>query len=142
MTVQVCVLNPAQWKVLAKDAHLIVFNEGRPAGKDRIDYALVAESDSVGIFGYVTARELDEDTVYWQFGGAFPNSKKSKLAVDGYRAFIQWTLEHDYKRICTYIENENTTMLKLAMFHGFRVIGVRNFEGKILLEHVLDFKKG
>lgn len=138
---QVTVLNPAQWKVLAKDAHLIVFGEGRAESKDRIDYALVAEHPSVGIFGYVTARELDEDTVYWQFGGAFPNAKKTRLAVDGYRSFISWTLDHGYKRICTFIENENTTMLKLAMFHGFRVIGVRNFEGKILLEHVLDFIK-
>ena len=137
---EVRMLTPRQWQAIASDAHRVAFGELRSPNKDRIDYALVAEHNSKGIFGYVTAYEHDEETVYWQFGGAFPNSAKTKLAVDGYRAFIRWTMER-YKRIYTIIENENTTMLKLAMHHGFRIVGVRNFQGKILLEHVLDFKK-
>lgn len=137
---EVRMMTPRQWESLSEDAFKVVFGEWRPSSKDRIDYALIAEHASHGIFGYVTCRDHDEDTVYWQFGGAFPNAAKKKLAVDGYRAFIRWTMER-YDRIYTFIENNNVTMLKLAMHHGFKVVGVRNYEGKILLEHVLDFKK-
>ena len=53
-------------------------------------------------------------------------------------AFVEWCKPR-YKRITTLIENKNTVMLKMAMKVGFRVIGVRNFQGSILLEHLLEF---
>lgn len=130
-------LSPADWSILSEKAHLVVFNQNKPGSKERIDYALVCtEGDELK--GYLTAREMDGDTVYWQYGGAFPGTKGSHYTIQGYLAFVRWTKEF-YKRIQTRIENTNLPMLKFALKAGFRVIGVRCVEGAILLEMELEF---
>lgn len=125
-------LTPGEWAVICSDAHLTVFNEIRDPLMDRIDYALVIEEEGTPL-GYLTAREFDSETVYWQFGGAFPTSVSSAKAVECYRHMVEWAL-HRYKRIVTYVENENVKYLKLAMHFGFRIIGCRIFNKEILVE--------
>ena len=133
-------LSVKQWEDLAEKAHGVVFNESRPAHFDRVDFALVAvDDDQKLMIGYTTMREISHDTIYWQYGGSFPEYRGTPIAAKGYALFIQWCKEHGYKRITTLIENNNKAMLKLAAFNDFIIVGVRNFKGKVLLEHGLEF---
>lgn len=125
------------WEPMSENAHLIAFGKKKPASFDRIDFTLLVRTEKE-LMGYVTCREFDHETIYWQFGGAFPGTQSTSLSWIGYQAFVEWCKPR-YKRITTLIENKNTVMLKMAMKVGFRVIGVRNFQGSILLEHLLEF---
>lgn len=131
-------LTKEEWSSLSENAHRAMFKENRPASMDRIDYALIVE-DETGICGYVTARELDSEAVYWQYGGAFPGTHSSMKAFAYYGDFIDWTRQR-YKRITTLVENTNVRYLKLAMHYGFRIIGCRTFKGTILVELLNDFE--
>lgn len=129
-----------QWsECFSENAHRICFAEIRPGGWDRIDYALLATEDST-LYGYCTVRELDSESAYWQYGGAFPPAQRSAKAVKSYGAFVDYAKAH-YKRVTTYVDNENITYLRLAFTFGFRAIGVRIFDGKIFVELLLDFTK-
>jgi hypothetical protein len=130
-------LNKEQWNELSEKAHSICFNEHKPSEWDRIDFALVG--DNFGIpMGYITCRETDAKTLYWQFGGAFPSSKETVWCFHTYQKFVDFC-RSDYERITTLIENTNTVMLKMAMKVGFRIVGIRYFKGSVLLEHLLEF---
>lgn len=127
------------WVELSESAHRAVFSESRSRHADRIDYALLAIN--VGVLqGYCTVRELDSESVYWQYGGAFPTSEKSLRAVAAYKAFVNYTKER-YSRVTTLVENTNVAYLKLAMHFGFRIIGCRLFHGQIFVELLLEFNK-
>lgn len=141
MQIEVTKLGPEQWSQFSEDAHRACFSEFRPAYTDRIDFALLAhEPQERGILAYVTVRELDNESVYWQYGGAFENIAKSTLVYRSYAKFID-TMQGRYKRITTLVENTNVGYLKLAMKFGFRIIGVRNFKGSILVELLLDLEE-
>lgn len=134
-------LNAEEWKVFSEDAHRACFSEVRSASIERIDFALLAhDPTSRGVLGYVTVRELDSESVYWQYGGAFENIEKGVLVYRIYKEFIEFTGKH-YKRVTTLVENTNLAYLKLAMKFGFRIIGVRVFKGTILVELLLDFEE-
>lgn len=130
--IQVDQLFPDEWRVLSESAHQAMFDEKRPSTMDRIDYALVLK-DEAGLVGYCTCRELDDESVYWQYGGAFPGTHSSPKAVEAYTVLVSWA-HAKYKRITTLVENDNVRYLKLAMHAGFRIIGCRMFGGKILVE--------
>jgi RimJ/RimL family protein N-acetyltransferase len=126
-------LSPDEWEKMGKYAHLVGFHENREASMNRIDYALIATDEKDEIFGWLTARELDAESVYWQFGAALPNAQSSAKAVECYSEFLKWTFDK-YKRITTLVENENVRYLKLAMHYGFRIIGCRIFDGVVYVE--------
>lgn len=134
------VLSPAQWSEMSEDAHRIVFRKQKPSSFDRIDYALLCVDETNTPMGYLTAREMDHETVYWQFGGAFPPVEKSVHAWPIYLSFVEFEKIAQRKRIVTYIENTNLTYLKMAMKAGFRINGVRYARGSVLVEHVLEFE--
>lgn len=127
-------LSSTEWRHLSESAHLVVFDESRPAEYDRIDYALVVRRDQE-LLGYATVRELDRESVYWQFGGAFPGAEKTVKVWPTYQALIEWTRKRGYKRITTLVENENVPYLRLAHKAGFRICGIRICEeGRIFPE--------
>jgi RimJ/RimL family protein N-acetyltransferase len=130
-------LSPREWAQLSEDAHKVVFGKMRPAEIDRIDYALLVKCDGE-MCGYMTVRELDNESAYWQFGGAFPGTRDSAKSVYAYREFVKFA-EIQYKRVTTLVENSNIAYLKLAMASGFRIIGTRFFKGTLLVELLLDF---
>lgn len=130
-------LSPADWKLLSADAHKAAFETVKPVELERIDYALVCV-EGTELKGYLTAKEMDAETVYWQFGGAFPGTKGTHYTIRGYLAFVRWTKEH-YKRIQTRIENTNAAMLHFAMKAGFVIVGSRHVQGVTLLELELEF---
>lgn len=125
------------WKAMSEDAHKVAFGTIRDASQERIDFALLVKRGHQ-LMGYVTCKELDGRSLYWQFGGAFPGTKESSLTYSGYQAFIDWTKQH-YDRVSTLVENDNIVMLKMAMKVGYRIVGIRNFKGHILCEMLLEF---
>ncbi len=127
-----------EWMKLSENAHRVCFGTLKPAEWDRIDYALMAVAEQP--VGYLTCREFDAETVYWQFGGSFPGAKGTLLSWRAYQAFVDYA-QSKYKRVTTLIENDNLAMLKMALKIGFRVIGTRTFRGSILLEHLLEFDR-
>lgn len=127
-----------EWGVFSEKAHLIVFGKVKPKEWDRIDFALVVQKNDK-MMGYVTCREHDAKTVYWQFGGSFPGTKDTVLTWTAYQEFVGFC-KGKYDRITTIIENTNTVMLKMAMKVGFRIVGVKSYNGSVLLEHVLELQ--
>lgn len=128
----------AEWREFSENAHFVCFGKHKPAEWDRIDFALLVVDEEKPM-GYVTCREIDAETLYWQFGGAFPGTRDTHRSFRGYQAFVDYC-KPKYKRISTLIENDNLVMLKMAMKVGYRIIGVRSFKGSILLEHLLEFE--
>lgn len=127
------------WKGLSEMAHLITFNEMKHPDFDRITFALIAKNEKEILLSYVTCRETDKDTLYWQFGGSFPGTIKTSVSFLSYQAAVNWCRPR-YKRIVMFIENTNIVMLKMAMKIGFLIKGMKVFGNHVLLEHVLEFK--
>lgn len=134
-------LNPDQWHMFSEHAHKAVFQKIKPAGTDRIDYALLCIDDNATVLAYVTVREHDHETVYWQFGGSLDSARGTLKSFRAYQAFVNFQKKAT-KRITTLVENTNTVMLKFAMKVGFKISGVRMFQGSVLVEHVLEFEGG
>lgn len=133
-------LLPKEWKELSESAHLICFNERSEAGSDRIDFALLALKDESPC-AYVTCREVDSETLYWQYGGAMPNIKDTVNSYKAYESLTGFCREMGYIRITTLVKNTNIVMLKFAMKIGYRIIGIRYSDGEIYLEHCLELKE-
>jgi hypothetical protein len=131
---------PQEWELISEKVHDIIFNEIKPSSYDRIGYALLATDDDGTMFAYMTCRENDSETVYWQYGGSFPAARDTIKSFKAYQAFARWHSER-YKRVVTLIENTNFVMLKMAMKIGFKIIGIRNYKGDVLLEHLMEFKE-
>ena len=135
--VEIIKVERKDWDNLSGFAHLTVFNEKRDSSFDRCDYALLAEEKDT-LIGYVTVRELDAESAYWQFGGAFPPGVKSHKIVEAHLLGVHY-MSSRYKRITTLIENDNYACLKLSFHHGFKIIGCRMFGGQVLVELLNDF---
>lgn len=128
---------PAEWSNYSEAAHSVVFNEYRPATMDRIDFALIAELDSVPQL-YMTCREFDAETVYISAGGAFPVCKGTPKSWQGFQLMLDY-LKANYKYATLLTLNDNFPMLKFALSAGFKTIGIRNFKSSVLLEQFRDF---
>lgn len=131
-----------KWAELSEKAHLIVFNETKKPEMERVDYALLVESDSGVPMQYATCRELDSESLYFQYGGSFPGTKGTPKSVRCLQKIIEWAEFYGYRRISFLVENTNEAMLKLALHCGFLITGIRHFKGLILLEHVKEFPSG
>lgn len=142
MKITIQKMDPRVWWNFSEHAHRACFSEVKPNHWDRIDYALLALDDETDTpIGYMTCREMDAKSVYWQYGGAFKPIERTIYSYRTYEAFLDWHRAR-YERVCTYIENDNKPMLKMAAHAGFRITGVRNYKGQVLLEHLMEFKDG
>lgn len=135
--IEVKKLDRETWKELGENAHLIVFNEIRESSKNRIDFALLAVDETP--LQYVTCRELDDESLYWQYGGSFPSCRGTPKSFAAYKAIIDACKALGYKRISFLVENNNFSMLKFAIAQGCKIIGIRTFDGLVLLEHIMEF---
>lgn len=132
MTIEV--VNSDDWKKLSENAHVAVFDKRKPSGIERIDYALLFVDSGNVPAAYITCKELDSESLYWQYGGVFQAFRHSITAFRILEQATEWSRER-YKNVGFRVENDNLSMLKCAMKVGYRIIGVRIFEGTILLEH-------
>jgi hypothetical protein len=132
---------PEEWaKRYSENAHRAVFGKIKPASFDRIDYALLYVVDEKPA-GYVTVRELDPDTVYWQFGGLFPWAQKSIRTI----SMIDETMAFQSKiakRLVTYVENNNFSMLKFYLSRNLLITGIRHYNGSTLVELMKEWSDG
>lgn len=136
MTLSVLEITAKEWKQLSEAAHVLSFKERRAASLDRIDFALLAVLEGKPV-AYATVRELDAESIYWQYGGAFPEIKGTINVLKVYRMFIAHCAAR-YRRVTTLVENGNVRYLKLAMAVGFRIMGCRMFKGDVFVELHLD----
>ena len=134
---RVVTMLPAEWDKYSQDAHAVCFGEVRPAGMNRIDFALTTIENDIPL-SYMTCREVDSESIYMQYGGAFPSAKGSVKSFISYTMMINH-LSTRYKRASTLISNTNHAMLKFAMKVGLEIIGVRLFKGEIFVEHLIEF---
>lgn len=132
------ILTPSDWRGMAESAHLVTFGTYRPSEMDSSDGVLLFVEDLIPK-GWITFKIMDRDTVYWQYGGTFPEARGFKT-LKMYEEAIKRTKSTDFKRITTKIENDNVAMLKLALHAGFRVIGVSVAQGAVLCELRLEFE--
>lgn len=130
--IEVDQLTPMEWSHLSEKAHLVTFNEHKPKEWDRIDFALVVRRGD-NLLAYLTAREVSHETLYWQFGGAFPGTRETSVSYVCYRALIDFC-RGKYKRITTLVENNNTVMLKMALKAGFLIVGTKCWNNSVMVE--------
>ncbi len=126
-----------EWQLVAEVMHLSVFNEHRPKELNRIDFALVAWNGDVPV-GYITCMEYDSKSVYIGFGGIMAQHRNSFKSLAAYKMGLDY-LKDRYSRVNTLIENDNFVMLKMAMTVGFRITGIRYFNGSIMLENSIEW---
>ena len=139
--IEVKKLDSEEWKCLSEYAHKICFKEKRDWDFDRIDFALLCYEGG-NPMGYVTCREIDKETLYWQYGGSFDETRGTIRSWACYEKLTNFVREMGYARITTLIENTNTVMIKFAMKMGYLIQGLRYFKGHVLLENILEFNKG
>jgi hypothetical protein len=139
---RVVLIGKEDWVEIAEKAHLIVFNEVKKPEMDRIDFALLVENDGGIPMQYATCKELDAESLYFQYGGSFPGTKGSPKSLHCMERILDWAEFAGYRRIAFLVENTNEPMLKLALRCGFLITGIRNFKGSILLEHTREFPSG
>lgn len=133
---RIVVVDSAEWMKSSQQAHKWAFGEVRAPEMDRIDFVMLNVRDDK-VLNYCTVRETDSESVYWQHGGASPDTKGTITSFKSYLRNAEWCLGK-YKRITTLVENKNKAMLKIAMKVGFIIIGVRTFKGSVMLELLLE----
>ena len=127
-------ISAQEWEAYETHAHRAVFAETLPPGTQRIDFALLVVDEATDKpVAYMTLRELDSANIYMKHGGSFDLIRGTGASLSCYKVMLEW-LEQRYKNLTTLVENTNIVYLKMAMSQGFRVIGIRNFQGTILLE--------
>lgn len=119
-----------EFNVVAEKAHLICFNEVRPADHNTFDFALFIEDEEHVPLAYATCIEMEKKSVYMQHGGAFPHKNIDEAAslkdltvrVKSYHMMIRF-LKEKYAQATTKIKGSNIAMLKLAFSAGFVPVG-------------------
>jgi len=127
-----------EWQEYSKQFHALVFNNSDFSDIENIDFACVVFDKDTAI-GFSTMRVLDKYHVYMQYGGTLDKSNYTNLK--GYLKLIE-ALKDNFLNITTLIENNNKSMIKLAMKAGFEIIGIRYKKGSIYLEHSIEVKHG
>jgi len=142
MGYKVIKIDKDEWaKLYSEKAHLICFGTEKPAHFDRIDYALLIVDESNNIpAAYITCREYDHETVYWQFGGSMPRTRGTVGSLRCFDSAISFA-KLTYKRVTFVVENTNEAMLKLALARDFLIVGTRSYHGAVLVEFMREFKE-
>lgn len=137
---EIQIIDAKVWKEKwSEQAHLVAFGKNKPRDWDRIDYAMLIVDKALSLpAAYITCREMDHETVYWQFGGAMPETAGGPGVVRALECALEWA-KCIYKRVTFLVQNDNYGMLKLAMKKEFQIVGLRTFKENVLLEHMKEF---
>lgn len=138
--IELKILSPIEWKEMAENAHLAVFNEIWDKEIERIDFALVTVLKRTNtIISYLTAQKIDSDTAYAQYGGAFDSYKGTAIVYLSFHYMIEF-LKSNFKRVTTLVENNNYPMLKFYMKESFQITGIRYFKNSTFLENTFEIR--
>lgn len=135
--VEVIQVSAEEWPKYSENIHKLVFKEIKPASRDRISYALLFVKEQE-VIGYVTVRELDDENVYWQFGGVLTRFRRGLLGCQCFEMALEWQKARS-KRVVMYVENKNLPMLKMALAYGFLIIGTRTFREFTMVDLMREF---
>lgn len=124
-------LSPSEWATVSQNAHKAAFGDVREPDVDRIDYALFVHNGDRPC-GYVTVAETEKTIAYMHFGGTFPETRRTALAVKSYFMTVNY-LKERYEIIHTHVKNYNLPMIKLALAAGFLIIGTKTYHGEVSL---------
>lgn len=120
---------------MSESAHQGVFGERWDKDIERVDFAmLMVLKPSDKVVSYATAQEVDADTVYLQYGGAFDAYRNQPVVFYSFVAMLEF-LSSNYKKIVTLVENTNQTMLRFYMKAGFLITGIRYWGDHVFLEN-------
>jgi hypothetical protein len=128
------------WDELSDMAQISTFEERRPAYMNKIDYALGVRTDN-DIISWVTVRELDHESVYWQYGGCLPKHRNTLNSFKSYKMMKDFCFKNGIKYISTLVESDNIVMLKMAFKIGFRIIGTKSLDNTTYVDLYLDGDK-
>ena len=140
MSLSLTKLTPDEWVKMSEIAHEAMFSTLKDSKLERIDAALLGISEQNVAVAYVTIKELDSETCYWQYGGVFGPHRGKEHINEFMDAIIAYGKEH-YKRIGFRVESDNWAMLRVATRYHIPITGIRVFKGKVLVEHVLEFEE-
>jgi hypothetical protein len=116
-------LNGEQWGEVSEAFHQLVFSHQREKTTERVTGAFV-DMDSTGRpFGFATYIELDDATVYLQFGGVIGPRQKTPKSYKRFVAFVE-ELQTKYEFIKTKVSSKNSLYIMMCLKAGFRINGV------------------
>lgn len=131
-------IDPAEWKWMAKNAHVAVFDETWNAELERISFALLmVQAETNRLISYATVQVIDPQTVYLQYGGVFPKFRGTPLSFLSFKEMLI-ELKKSFSKIITLVENSNYPMLRFYMKEFFVITGIRYFKEHILLENTYE----
>jgi hypothetical protein len=128
-----------KWEAFRENAHKSVFKENCPSGQKLVDFAVLAvETETDTPLTYVTCKELDDETVYWSYGGAFPETIGTTKTWSAYKVMTKKMADMGYRKILKRVKNTNHTMMKFALRMGYTVIGIRHIEDSTMVELMME----
>ncbi len=134
------VMNKEEWgQRFAEHARKIVFSEAGARALERPDFGMLVIQDGQPV-AYATFKEPDAKSLHLSYGGVFPDWRGKKIASRAFAVGFKWARAQGYERVTFFVENQNTKMLKLAIDSGFRITGLRIWDGRVLLEHTQDLR--
>lgn len=126
----------------AKSARMSVFGEDLDPSVERIDFGyLVADSAKKELRIYSTFYEMDNESVYLTFGGAFPPSRGIGNTPAAFGALLAHLGTLGYKSVHWHCKNTNGPMIKLGARVGALIVGISTTPRAVLLEHTVNLKK-
>ena len=127
MEIGVKILDQDNWKQIAEGLHSIVFDKKRDHKIDRADGCfLIYDKNTNCSVGYVSYFETDAKSIYWQWGGLFPEFRGTNIAYKAINICLE-VADKIYDTINMMVHRDNIKMLKIAFSVGFRINGVRCF---------------
>ena len=127
------------WVKFSEGCYAEVFGQYRRSSLDRIDFAVGTTVDDRPV-AYITCKEFDGETLYYQFGGRFPGASRI-LLVRFFEALNKWALSK-YKKVFMLVERDNTPMIKLGFHTGFRIEGVTIYKDDCVLVQMSRYADG
>ncbi len=135
MNITVKRIEKQEWKDLAVNAHLAVFNESWTLEDECIDYALLTVDESNMLVQYATISESGGRGAFIEYGGSFESYKGTVTSFQSFKAILDY-LFSKYKKVNFSTHNKNFPMLKFAIKENFYIIGnYTSDEGKLMLIH-------
>lgn len=114
-----------------------VFHGERSSQIERPSFAFLCTEDE-RIKAFITCVEMDSETLYWQFGGAFDQIKGTLKVKKALMSCLAESRVLGFKRVRFMVENGNVSMIKLALHCGFLICGTYFAKETIFVEFVTE----
>ncbi len=126
--------NSLEYKILFKE----VFGYW-DANQNPAVVIMVCDPETENPVGFISGFQTHPNTFHLQYGGIIPTERK-KLK---YKHFLPDTLKglretYGTNFFTTIVENDNVSWIKMLIFYGFKIMGVRAMNGKTYVEFLKE----